>query len=134
MVLNLIMTMLDKLGPTILQNPTQIVAFASNVIDSHLMQADHQRFNEPTHTLETQSNTSLAGIVNLDSQEDNADQTLEDDEAAIMEDELSTLFLAVNLLGAVLNGMYYMEYVGWVSAWNFSGFGYTTTPIPPKEC
>ncbi|KAI8583639.1 hypothetical protein K450DRAFT_222092 [Umbelopsis ramanniana AG] len=104
MVLNLIMTMLDKLGPTILQNPTQIIAFASNVIDSHLMQADHQGYNESAPTLATPGNAGLAGISNLVSQEDNFEDAMEgDDEAAIMEDDLGTLFLAVNLLGAVLN-------------------------------
>ncbi|KAI9288933.1 hypothetical protein BC943DRAFT_272773 [Umbelopsis sp. AD052] len=102
MVLNLIMTMLDKLGPTILQNPTQIIAFASNVIDSHLMQADHQGSNEPVPTLATPGNAGLAGISNLVSEEDNYEDTMDDD-AAIMEDDLGTLFLAVNLLGAVLN-------------------------------
>jgi hypothetical protein len=106
MVLNLIMTMLDTLGPTILQNPAQIIAFASNVIDSHLMKTDHQTSKQPSS--EGGVNSGLAGIANLISQEENdSANNFEQDEAAIMEDELSTLFLAVNLLGAVLNGMCY---------------------------
>ncbi|GAB5590431.1 hypothetical protein Unana1_05331 [Umbelopsis nana] len=101
MVLNLIMTMLDTLGPSILQNPTQIIAFASNVIDSHLMQTDHQNLRKPT--LESEVNSGLSGLANLVSQEDESAKNFDEDDAAIMEDELSTLFLAVNLLGAVLN-------------------------------
>lgn len=106
MVLNLIMTMLDTLGPSILQNPTQIIAFASNVIDSHLMQTDHQNLRKPT--LESEVNSGLSGLANLVSQEDESAKNFdEEDDAAIMEDDLSTLFLAVNLLGAVLNGTCY---------------------------
>jgi hypothetical protein len=105
MVLNLIMTMLDTLGPSILQNPTQIIAFASNVIDSHLMQTDHQNLRKAT--LESEVNSGLSGLANLVSQEDESAKNFDEDDAAIMEDELSTLFLAVNLLGAVLNGTCY---------------------------
>lgn len=104
MVLNLIMTMLDALGPTILQNPTQIIAFASNVIDSHLMQ-ENDRGKQSTTT--DKLDTGMAGIANLVPSDDEAQVGDEEDEGSIMEDDLSTLFLAINLLGAVLNGMCY---------------------------
>ncbi|KAJ2956554.1 hypothetical protein NQZ79_g7601 [Umbelopsis isabellina] len=100
MVLNLIMTMLDALGPTILQNPTQIIAFASNVIDSHLMQ-ENDRGKQSTTT--DKVNTGMGGIANLVPSDDEAHIGDEEDEASTMEDDLSTLFLAINLLGAVLN-------------------------------
>jgi len=133
MVLNLIMTMLDKLGPTILQNPTQIIAFASNVIDSHLMQTDHQSSNEPTPTMATQGGAGLAGIANLVSQEDYQEEAVEDDDAAIMEDDLGTLFLAVNLLGAVLNGMCYNEYSSCVIACKRVLVRVVSLHLPPKN-
>jgi hypothetical protein len=106
MVLNLIMTMLDALGPTILQNPTQIIAFASNVIDSHLMQENH---HSKQSTSKDKVDAGMAGIANLVPQDDEAPtyNDNEEDEASLMEEELSTLFLAINLLGAVLNGMCY---------------------------
>ncbi|KAM3583327.1 hypothetical protein VKS41_004240 [Umbelopsis sp. WA50703] len=102
MVLNLIMTMLDALGPTILQNPTQIIAFASNVIDSHLMQENH---HSKQSTSKDKVDAGMAGIANLVPQDDEAPtyNDNEEDEASLMEEELSTLFLAINLLGAVLN-------------------------------
>lgn len=98
--LNLIMGMLDSLGPTILGKPTQILSFAINIVQDHV-----DRFLTPKEEKKESSKSSaFPDFANIVSQEDL--ELLEDayDEQFSVEDDFESLLLAINLLRAVMHG------------------------------
>ncbi|KAI9009389.1 hypothetical protein CLU79DRAFT_710972 [Phycomyces nitens] len=100
MMLHLIMGMLDNLGPEILKNPTQIVAFASNVVTEH---ADRLTKPKSLAREQQQQSRGFADFANIVSHEDR--ETIEDmhDETYTANDDFESLLLAIHLMRAVIH-------------------------------
>ncbi|KAI7886873.1 uncharacterized protein EV154DRAFT_573940 [Mucor mucedo] len=94
LTLHLIMGMLDTLGPTILRKPTQILSFASNILNDHM-----DRLFTPKKKKEKKS-TGFVDIANIVDQDE-----LEPvhDEQFSLEEDVESLILAINLLRAVMH-------------------------------
>lgn len=88
------MGMLDKLGPSILSKPTQIVSFAINIIDSYV---DKMTTGPKKKTTEKSSFPDITRIVSEEEKE-----ALEDESSS--EEDVESLILAINLLRAVMHG------------------------------
>lgn len=86
--------MLDKLGPSILSKPTQIVSFAINIIDSYV---DKMTTGTKEKTTEKSSFPDITRIVSEEEKE-----ALEDELSS--EEDVESLILAINLLRAVMHG------------------------------
>lgn len=86
--------MLDKLGPSILSKPTQIVSFAINIIDSYV---DKMTTGPKKKTTEKSSFPDITRIVSEEEKE-----ALEDESSS--EEDVESLILAINLLRAVMHG------------------------------
>ncbi|ORE03185.1 hypothetical protein BCV72DRAFT_213761 [Rhizopus microsporus var. microsporus] len=93
LTLNLVMGMLDKLGPSILSKPTQIVSFAINIIDSYV---DKMTTRPKEKTAEKSSFPDITRIVSEEEKE-----ALEDESSS--EEDVESLILAINLLRAVMH-------------------------------
>lgn len=89
------MGMLDKLGPTILAKPTQIISFAINVIHAHV---DMITPKEEERKL---NNSRFPDITRIVSEEER--EAFEEEESTV-EDDIESLILAINLLRAVMHG------------------------------
>ncbi|CEI97365.1 hypothetical protein RMCBS344292_11500 [Rhizopus microsporus] len=87
------MGMLDKLGPSILSKPTQIVSFAINIIDSYV---DKMTTGPKEKTTEKSSFPDITRIVSEEEKE-----ALEDESSS--EEDVESLILAINLLRAVMH-------------------------------
>ncbi|KAL0079581.1 hypothetical protein F4703DRAFT_1741470 [Phycomyces blakesleeanus] len=98
MILHLIMGMLDTLGPEILKNPTQIVAFASNVVTEH---AD--RISKSKNSSKSAQSSGFPDFSNIVSHEDR--EAIEDmhDETYTAKDDFESLLLAIHLMRAVIH-------------------------------
>ncbi|KAG0743984.1 hypothetical protein G6F57_001082 [Rhizopus arrhizus] len=94
LTLHLIMGMLDKLGPTILAKPTQIISFAINVIHAHV---DMITPKEKERKL---NNSHFPDITRIVSEEER--EAFEEEESTV-EDDIESLILAINLLRAVMH-------------------------------
>lgn len=86
--------MLDKLGPSILSKPTQIVSFAINIIDSYV---DKMTTGPKEKPIEKSSFPDITRIVSEEEKE-----ALEDESSN--EEDVESLILAINLLRAVMHG------------------------------
>ncbi|KAI9469900.1 MAG: hypothetical protein EXX96DRAFT_587901 [Benjaminiella poitrasii] len=97
LTLQLIMGMLDTIGPAILGKPAQIISFANNVIEDHV-----ERMMGSTKEQENKKPSmgfpDIANIVNQETLE----EELHDDQFSI-EDDFESLVLAINLLRAVIH-------------------------------
>ncbi|OZJ02187.1 hypothetical protein BZG36_04319 [Bifiguratus adelaidae] len=92
-ILNLILTMLDKLGPEIFQNTTQIIMFAHGVIEAY---AEARRQPSMAEASAGNKSTDYQHIVDK-----RPESTLEDDLESLQENT-EMLFLAMNLLSTLL--------------------------------
>ncbi|GAA5816742.1 hypothetical protein MFLAVUS_010274 [Mucor flavus] len=99
LTLHLIMGMLDTLGPTILGKPTQIISFATNIVNDHV-----ERLMTPKHKHEKKKASNgfpdIANIVDKDAMEEIEEAH---DEQFSIEDDFESLILAINLLRAVMH-------------------------------
>lgn len=95
LTLHLIMGMLDTLGPTILRKPTQILSFASNILNDHM-----DRLFTPKKKKEKKTSgfVDIANIVDQDELEPIHDEQFS------LEEDVESLILAINLLRAVMHG------------------------------
>lgn len=96
------MGMLDTLGPTILGKPTQIISFATNIVNDHV---DRLMMPKKAKDKKSTAGGGFPDIANIVNQEDL--EALEDaahDEQFSMEDDFESLILAINLLRAVMHG------------------------------
>ncbi|ORX49189.1 hypothetical protein DM01DRAFT_1325961 [Hesseltinella vesiculosa] len=100
MILQLIMVMVDKLGPAILGKPIQILAFANNTVVGQLERMDRLgRANQASSS----SHRGFPDITNIVSEEQRDLFEEMDDESFTVEDELESLLLAINLIRAVIH-------------------------------
>ncbi|KAI9267138.1 hypothetical protein EDC94DRAFT_667356 [Helicostylum pulchrum] len=99
LTLHLIMGMLDTLGPTILGKPTQIISFATNIVNDHV-----ERLMTPKHKPEKKkASNGFPDIANIvDKEELEAIEEAHDEQFSI-EDDFESLILAINLLRAVMH-------------------------------
>ncbi|KAI7865081.1 hypothetical protein BDF14DRAFT_1875694 [Spinellus fusiger] len=100
MMLHLIMGMLDALGPEILKKPTQVVAFANNVVTEYV---DRKALQSQSQSQKQSSGVSFHTLANIVSEEDK--EAIEDlqDDTYTPEDDFESLLLAINLLRAVIH-------------------------------
>ncbi|KAI8388768.1 uncharacterized protein BYT42DRAFT_561154 [Radiomyces spectabilis] len=96
LTLQLIMGMLDSLGPTILKKPTQILAFGNNIITEYVERLQKTTEKRP-------NNSRFPDIANIVSEEDR--EMIEDlhDDTVSVEEDVESLLLAINLLRAVIH-------------------------------
>jgi hypothetical protein len=78
------MGMLDSLGPTILGKPTQIISFATNIVNDHVDRMSQEK----------DLKTNISNIV----------QQNDNDDDFSLQDDFESLILAINLLRAVMHG------------------------------
>lgn len=105
MTLHLIMGMLDTLGPTILGKPTQIISFATNIVNDHV-----ERMLTPRKKSENQKPNGFPDFANIvDKEEMEALQDAHDEQFSV-EDDFESLILAINLLRAVMHGKTFYLY------------------------
>lgn len=93
-LLNLVRAMLDSLGPTILGNPMQIIAFANNVVEEYVLQQEEKKLTEVSRAPEIATVSGLAGLAS----------TTTVGEEGEGDDETQTLVLALSLVTVVLQG------------------------------
>jgi hypothetical protein len=98
LMLHLIMGMLDTLGPTILGKPTQIISFATNIVNDYV-----ERLLTPKRKTEKKK-SAFPDIANIVDQEDLEALGEAHDEQFTVEDDFESLILAINLLRAVMHG------------------------------
>ncbi|KAI8082954.1 uncharacterized protein BX664DRAFT_361234 [Halteromyces radiatus] len=99
MVLQLIMSMADTLGPNILGKPTQILSFANNIVMEHLDRIENVK-NQQEQQQQQQGRfpIDLANIIS----EDQKEILEEHDDNFTVEDDLESLLLAIDLVRAVI--------------------------------
>lgn len=102
LVLQLIMALQDTLGPQVFSKPTQIIAFACNIIQGY---ADRMTaFKERKESKPEKS--GRIDIANIVCEQDRA--ILENDTATQdIEEEFESVMMAINLLRAVMHGTVY---------------------------
>ncbi|KAG0180118.1 transmembrane and coiled-coil domains-containing protein 7 [Apophysomyces sp. BC1021] len=96
--LQLIMGMLDSQGPEILKKPTQIIAFANNVVVEH---AD--RINKPKKENDKNAYGKFPDLTNIVSDDDREAMEGAYDDTFSAEDDFEALVLATSLLRAVMH-------------------------------
>ncbi|KAI8068543.1 hypothetical protein BC940DRAFT_367058 [Gongronella butleri] len=102
MILQLIMSMADSLGPDILGKPIQILAFANNTVLGQLERMDRLQ-KPPAQASPSSSGSLFAELGNIVSDEQREMMDDMDDDTFTAEDELESLLLAINLIRAVIH-------------------------------
>ncbi|KAF7724463.1 transmembrane and coiled-coil domains-containing protein 7 [Apophysomyces ossiformis] len=96
--LHLIMGMLDTQGPEILKKPTQVIAFANNIVVEY---AD--RMKKPKSKNEKREDVKFSDLASIVSDNDREANDNAYDETFSAEDDFEALLLATSLLRAVMH-------------------------------